>query len=130
MNIRTVIIAFHLCLCMIGISVTAHAQQAKAYNVIRYAAKAPGLTFRLSYADGYLAASKITITRPKQKAITLTPQSGTPEANGDLIFEAQNNVSEPRVILNHIDEAVEASKSIPGKYLLKGRTISLLFKSR
>ncbi|UEG54133.1 hypothetical protein LLH06_04005 [Mucilaginibacter daejeonensis] len=131
MTIRSAITTFHLLLlCMIGISVTACAQQAKAYDIIQYTAKAPGMTLRLSYADGYLAASKVTISQPKQTALVLMPQSGTPEANGDLIFEAQNKTGEPKVTLYHIDEAAEAPKSITGKYLLKGRTVSLLFKNK
>jgi hypothetical protein len=109
---------------------SAYAQQAKAYENVTYTAKSGSAVFNLHYADGYLAASKIVLQKPKQKVQVFLPQSGVPEAHGDLIFQGQNKVDEARVILHRIGDAAEPSKSIGATYHLNGRAIGLQFKMK
>lgn len=106
---------------------TTLAQQAKAYETIHYAAKAGALMFKLDYADGYLAASKINITQGKQKPQVLVCESAVPESNGDLRFISDGADKQPVVILADISEEVIAPKTLRATYIADGQKIPLQF---
>ncbi len=105
----------------------AMAQHAKAYETVKYTAKIKNGVFHLDYADGYIGASKIRLVSTKQKEQLFTPQSGTPEANGDFVLNLSSGADKRNITLRRIDEEMEAPNTIRASYREKGRILSLLF---
>lgn len=106
----------------------ARAQQAKAYETVKYTARIKNGVFHLDYADGYIGASKIRFVSNRQKTRLFTPQSGTPEANGDFVLNLSSGADKRDITLKGIDEETEAPNIIRAYYLEKGRVLALLFR--
>ncbi|MFD1256933.1 hypothetical protein ACFQ3S_09005 [Mucilaginibacter terrae] len=105
----------------------AMAQQAKAYETVKYTARIKNRVFHLDYADGYIGASKIRLVSSRQKTQLFTPQSGTPEANGNFVFRLSSGADKREIILTGINEETEAPNTIRASYREKGRVLVLLF---
>jgi hypothetical protein len=58
----------------------------KAYETANYKGKVNGMVVKLSLADGYLAASKITLIAKHEKAKIFTPESGDADTKNQLKF--------------------------------------------
>lgn len=65
------------------------AQQAKAYENVKYTARIKNGVFHLDYADGYVGASKIRLVSNRQKTQLFTAQYGTPDANGNFVLNSR-----------------------------------------
>ncbi|MEO3402838.1 hypothetical protein AAFN85_02985 [Mucilaginibacter sp. CAU 1740] len=101
-----------------------HAQQAKAYEVVHYIARSGKFIYSLDYADGYPAASHISIKNGKQPASLLQPVSGAAESNGDFVFRPAKGLTITQVILKALDETSSAPASIKAIAMTgKGRVI-------
>jgi|GEM_PF-4278182 len=103
------------------------AQQAKAYETVKYTAKIKNGVFHLDYADGYVGASKIRLIRTHQKTQLFTPQNSTPEANGTFVLSLSLGADKRKIILTGINEEAEAPKTIRANYREKSRSLALLF---
>ncbi|RYY35325.1 MAG: hypothetical protein EOP46_10400 [Sphingobacteriaceae bacterium] len=108
-------------------SSTAMAQQAKAYETVKYTARIKNGVFHLDYADGYIGASKIRLVSPRQKTQIFTPQSGTPEVNGNFVLSSSSAGNNRVIILTGINEETVAPNTIRASYREKGRQLVLLF---
>lgn len=106
---------------------TAMAQQAKAYETVKYTARSKNGVFHLDYADRYIGASKIRLVSTRQKTQLFTPQSGTPEANGNFVLNFSSGADKREIILTGINEETEAPNTILASYREKGRVLALLF---
>jgi hypothetical protein len=106
---------------------TAMAQQAKAYETVKYTARIKNGVFHLDYADGYIGASRIRLVRTHQKTQTFTPETGTPENNGNFVLCLGSGADKLEIILTHINEETEAPNTIRASYREKGRVFALLF---
>lgn len=118
-----IILAGSLCFSAGG----AMAQQAKAYETVKYTARIKNCVFRLDYTDGYIGASKIRLVSTRQKAQLFTSQSGTPEADGNFVFSLSSGADKRQIILTGISEETAAPDAIRASYREKGRVLSLLF---
>ena len=105
----------------------AMAQQAKAYETVKYTARIKNGVFHLDYADGYIGASKIRLVSSRQKTKVFTPDGGTLEANGNFVLSSSSGSNKWELILTGIDEGTEAPNTIRAKYREKGRVVALLF---
>ena len=103
------------------------AQQAKAYETVKYTAKIKNGVFHLDYADGYVGASKIRLISNQKKAQLFTPQSGTPEADGNFVLRLRSGADKQEIILTGISEETEAPNTIRASYRVNGRVLALLF---
>lgn len=103
------------------------AQQPKAYETVEYTAIAQNMVFHLYYTSGYFPASKISMTRAHHKQQVFTPESATPEANGNFGLKSNATAKTSEVILKHINEETEAAKIIHAVYSANGRTMLLVF---
>ncbi|RYY38072.1 MAG: hypothetical protein EOP46_00260 [Sphingobacteriaceae bacterium] len=103
------------------------AQQAKAYETVKYTARIKNGVFRLDYADGYIGASKIRLVSNQKKIQLFTPQNGTPEANGNLVLTSNLASNKREIVLIGINEETEAPNTIRANYREKGRELALLF---
>lgn len=107
-----------LFICLFGVT-RLHAQQAKAYETIHYIATLKNTHWKLEYADGYLAATKV-----KFKTQVFLPVSGTPENNGDLVLRSKTD----KIILLNIKEEETPASTIYAKYEAKGQVVKLVFR--
>jgi hypothetical protein len=105
----------------------AMAQQAKAYETVKYTASIKNYVFHLDYADGYIGASQIRLFSTRQKPKLFTPNSGTPEANGNFVLSLSSGTVRRQIILTGINEEAEAPNTITASYKAKGLKLSLLF---
>jgi hypothetical protein len=105
----------------------AMAQQAKAYETVKYTGRSENGVFHLDYADGYIGASKIRLVSTRQKTRLFTPQSGTPDANGNLVLRLNSGADKREMILTGISEETEAPNTIRASYQEKGRVVVVLF---
>ncbi|GAA4314577.1 hypothetical protein GCM10023149_10780 [Mucilaginibacter gynuensis] len=114
-------------LLIIPVSVKAQ----KAYNAVAYIANVKGKSVKLILADGYLAASKITISKGKmQKTIVFLPESGVPDEGGKLKF-IQASLPSEYFIADGLKESFEnLPVIIKASYHTQGRVISVQFKKR
>jgi len=103
------------------------AQQAKAYETIKYTARSNNIFFRLDYADGYIGASKIKLQQAHQKAQVFTPETGTPETNGDFIMCPLSASDKREIVLQKTDEESVAPKVIHAIYKANGKNVRLIF---
>ena len=103
------------------------AQQPKAYETLKYTARAQNMVFHLDYTDGYIAASKILMIQAHHKKQLFTPESGTHEDNGNFVLKYSAAAKKSEVILKQINEETEAPKTIHANYSANSRTISLVF---
>jgi hypothetical protein len=103
------------------------AQQAKAYETVKYIARIKSGVFHLDYANGYIGASKIRLVRTRQKTRLFTPQSGTPDVNGNFVLSLSSGADKWEIILTGINEETEAPNTIRASYREKGRGHALLF---
>lgn len=106
------------------------AQQAKAYETVKYMAKINNKVFRLDYADGYIGASKIRLISTGRKTLLFTPASGTTEANGNFVLGLSSGANKQEIILIGINEEIEAPATIRAGYREKGRTVTLSFNKK
>lgn len=104
----------------------------KAYETVYYKGKVNGMSIRLSYADGYLAASKITLTPKNKKAKSFIPEKGVTQANGQLKFLHYINPLQPALayfILYRLKDSAEALPAeISGKYNDNKKQYSIILK--
>jgi hypothetical protein len=119
---------FALFTALLFVNVTAKAQQAKAYETVHYRAKAGDLLFLLSYTDGYISASRISLRLNGQKTLLFLPESGTSESNGDFNFVSQPIAHNGDIRLMQLNEEETAPALIRSSYRAKGRTVVLIFK--
>ncbi|WP_374950747.1 hypothetical protein [Mucilaginibacter sp.] len=105
----------------------AMAQQAKAYETVKYTARIKNGIFHLDYADGYIGASAIRLVGTRQKAKLFMPQSGVPEANGQFRLSCSSGKDKREIILNGINEEAEAPDIIRANYRKKNKVFALLF---
>lgn len=104
----------------------------KAYEAVYYKGKVNGMIVKLSFADGYLAASKITLTPKNKKAKSFIPEKGVADANGQLKFLHYINPLQPAVayfILYRLKDSAEVlSAEISGKYNDSKKQYSIIIK--
>ena len=112
-------------ICFYGVA--AIAQQAKAYETVKYTARVKNDVFRLDYADGYIGASKIRLVSNQKKSQLFTPQNGTPESNGNFVLTSNLASNKREIILTGINEETEAPSTIRASYRENGRVLGLLF---
>jgi hypothetical protein len=105
---------------------SASAQQAKAYENVRYVACQQGMVFQLYYAGGYIGASKIKL-KQQQKTVVLVPESGMPDEDGNFVFYPASVSDRRKVVLAGINEDAIAPQTIRGTYKTKGRVTTLVF---
>ncbi|RZL16449.1 MAG: hypothetical protein EOO89_11495 [Pedobacter sp.] len=105
----------------------AMAQQAKAYETVKYIARSKSGVFHLDYADGYIGASTISLVSNQKKTQLFTPQNFTTEANGNLVLTSNLASNKQEIILIGIYEETEAPNTIRASYREKGRRLALLF---
>lgn len=103
------------------------AQQAKAYETVKYNATTKSAIFYLDYADGYIGASKIWLNEKNHKKQLLLPESGAAELNGNFVLHSEVAADKSKVILKHINEEREAPETIRADYRATGRNIALVF---
>ncbi len=116
-----------LILTILFLTKIAIAQQPKAYEIVKYTARAQNMVFHLDYADGYIAASKISMTQAHHKKQLFTPENGTPETDGNFGLKSSADANQNEVILKQINEETEAPKTIHANYRANGRTIPFVF---
>ncbi len=103
------------------------AQQAKAYETVKYTARIKNGVFHLNYADGYIGASNIGLVSTRRKTLLFTPQSGTPDANGNFVLSLSSGADKREITLRGINEETEAPNTIGASYREKDRVLVLLF---
>ena len=103
------------------------AQQAKAYETVKYIAKNGSLVFQLAYADGYIAASQIKVKNGRGVIQIFIPDSGTTEPNGNFILRPRDVADKREIVLFKISEETEAPKAIRGGYRASGTLLNLIF---
>ncbi|PJJ79212.1 hypothetical protein [Mucilaginibacter auburnensis] len=111
---KNLIVSLLLVLSFLGLK----AQQPKAYDIVRYTAKYAKQTLKLDYADGYPAASKMSLMQAGTKTEVL-------ESDG-LIFTSKR--TKARIVVPEID--TDAPKFITASYELNGKIIKLVFNRR
>ena len=113
---------------LICVNAGVKAQQAKAYETVRYKAKAGNLIFLLDYADGYIGASRIRLKQNGQKTQIFLPESGTTESNGDFKFVPQRSADKTEITLTRLNDEETAPPVIRGTYRAKDHPVGLMFK--
>lgn len=105
----------------------AMAQQAKAYETVKYTARIKNGVFHLDYADGYIGASKVRLVSNQKQTQLFSPQSGSTEGNGNFVLSSNLASNKREIILTGINEETEAPDIIRASYREKGRVLPLLF---
>jgi len=103
------------------------AQQPKAFETVKYIARARQMVFRLDYAEGYLGASRIRLIKTGQKPQVFSPDGDTPEADGEFVLRS---AVKHTIILTHINDESEAPETIQAIYRKNGRVTNLMFYKR
>lgn len=99
----------------------------KAYEVVVYRGVVNTQTVRLELADGYLAASKISIKGTKN--IIFIPESGSLTEDGRLKFVSEHKHSTAYFIIDNLSENYERLPIvINGIYCDKDKKIKVRFR--
>ena len=92
----------------------------KAYETIEYTGMVNGMMVKLSLADGYLGASKITLNPKNKKPSIFIPENGVEDANGQLKFPHYTTSlkpSKPYFLLSRLQDSFNViPPEISGKY--------------
>lgn len=92
----------------------------KAYEMVEYNGTVNGMLIKLSLADGYLPASKITLIPKNKKASIFNPENGVADNNGKLKFipyTAPLKYAKPYFLLLGLQDSFSVIPiSISGKY--------------
>jgi hypothetical protein len=116
---------YHALFILMLISGAVNAQQAKAYERVRFSAHLRGMVFHLNYADGYVGASTIKL-KERKAVLVFRPESGSPDNDRSLRFAISGDPG--RVILiKNVDETIEAPKKLSAIYQNNRQIQSLLF---
>lgn len=128
MKLRKILI---LTLFMIS-PITSFAQ--KAYEMVEYNSTVNGMVVKLSLADGYLVASKITLISKNKKASIFNPENGVADNNGKLKFipyTAPLKPAKPYFFLSGLRDSFGVIPlTISGKYYDGNKQYSLIFKKK
>lgn len=98
----------------------------KAYDAVKYKGTLQDKTVQLYLGNGYLAASKITLSAQKQKPTSFLPESGA--ASDQFILRNTQNSTKDLFILYHIRESYnEVPLIITGSYQFGKKAIPVKF---
>lgn len=127
MHIKHLFSTFIIAMLVVFINNRVEAQQAKAYEMVHYTAKAGNMLFKLDYADGYIGASRVTLQQPQHKTQVFFPENGVAEQNGDFLFGPQAISDQGKIKLTHINEEALAPATIRATFQLKNINFKLIF---
>lgn len=106
----------------------------KAYEMVEYNSTVNGMVVKLSLADGYLVASKITLISKNKKASIFNPENGVADNNGKLKFipyTAPLKPTKAHFILSGLQDSFSIIPlTISGKYNDGNKQYSLIFKKK
>lgn len=98
----------------------------KAYDAVLYKGTLQGKTIQLYLGNGYVAASKITISAPKQKPVLFLPESGI--ANEKFMLRNTQSQAKDLFTLYHIQESYyKAPGIISGTYQSRKKSVPVKF---
>ena len=102
----------------------------KAYETEQYTGKLNGRIMRLALANGYIAASTISLfNTSKNKPVLFIPDMGTADDQSRLTFHSTLKNRQDHFMLNNMLDAYEQLPAyISGKYYLNKQVITVKFR--